>query len=145
MRTSTEYIVVHCSDSKAGQTHVDVKVIDQWHRQRGWLMVGYHYVITRLGVLQTGRKLDVAGAHVAGHNHHSVGICLVGGRGDNEKPQDNFTPDQFNILHALLKDLRALYPKAKIVGHWELDPKKACPVFDIKKFLLDRPELEVKA
>ena len=34
-------IVVHCSDSAWGSA----KVIDQWHRDRGWRMIGYHYVI----------------------------------------------------------------------------------------------------
>lgn len=143
MRKSTDYIVVHCSASQAKATWVDAKVIDGWHRQRGWLSIGYHYVITRFGVVQKGRDLDVAGAHVQGKNHCSVGVCLVGGVADDGKsPENNFTPDQMTVLHALLRDLRKLYPKAKIVGHWELDPKKTCPNFDIKKYLLDHPDLE---
>ncbi len=142
MRKATNYIVVHCSASPASATHVDVKEIDRWHRKKGWLMVGYHFVITRDGMLQKGRQLDQAGAHVAGYNHESVGVCLVGGTKEDWKtPEDNFTPRQMEVLHALLRELRGAYPQARIVGHWELDPKKACPVFDIKKFLADRPEL----
>jgi N-acetylmuramoyl-L-alanine amidase len=142
MRKTTNYIVVHCSASPANAAHVDAKEIDRWHRKRGWLMIGYHYVITRDAVLQKGRDLDKAGAHVAGHNHESIGICLVGGtEADWKTPEDNFTPQQMETLYRLLLELRGLYPLARIVGHRELDPKKACPVFDIKKWLTSHPDL----
>ena len=142
MRKVTNYIVVHCSASPADATHVDVKEIDRWHRKRGWLMVGYHFVITRDGTLQKGRDLDKAGAHAAGHNHESIGVCLVGGtKADWKTPEDNFTDRQMAVLHSLLLELRKLHPGAAIVGHWELAPKKACPVFDIKQFLADHPDL----
>ncbi|OQW34841.1 MAG: hypothetical protein A4E20_01305 [Nitrospira sp. SG-bin2] len=142
MREATNYIVVHCSASPASAAHVDAKEIDRWHRKRGWLKIGYHFVITRDAVLQKGRDLDAPGAHVQGHNHEAIGICLVGGTKDDWKtPEDNFTHRQLALLHVILKELRSFYPKANIVGHWELDPKKACPVFDIRKYLADRPEL----
>lgn len=141
-RKATNYIVVHCSASPANAVHVDAKEIDRWHRKKGWLMIGYHFVITRDGTLQKGRDLDAAGAHVAGHNHESIGVCLVGGtKADWKTPEDNFTDHQFDVLTAILRELRKMFPQAKIVGHWELDPKKACPVFDIKEFLDARPEL----
>ena len=141
-RKVTNYIVVHCSASPANATHVDAKEIDRWHRKRGWLMIGYHFVITRDATLQKGRDLNAAGAHAAGHNHESVGVCVVGGTKDDWKtPENNFTARQFDVLTAILRELRSVFPAARIVGHWELDPKKACPVFDIKKFLADRPEL----
>jgi len=142
MRKATNFIVVHCSASPAAAIHVDAKEIDRWHRQRGWLMIGYHYVITRDAATQKGRDLDAAGAHVAGHNHESVGICLIGGtKNDWKTPEDNFTDQQFQALHSLLLELRRLYPAARIVGHCELDPKKACPAFDIRSWLAARPEL----
>src|SRR5690349_2767889 len=115
VRKATNYIVVHCSASPASAVHVDAKEIDRWHRKRGWLKIGYHYVITRDAVVQKGRDLDKAGAHVAGHNHESVGVCLVGGTKDDWKtPEDNFTPTQLFALLLVLQDLRSFYPKAKI-------------------------------
>lgn len=142
MRKATNYIVVHCSASPASDVHVNAKEIDRWHRKKGWLKIGYHFVITREAVLEKGRDLGAAGAHVAGHNHESIGICLVGGLAEDRKtPQDNFTEDQYTTLRALLCELRDLYPRAKIIGHWELDPKKACPVFDIRGWLAARPYL----
>ena len=35
-------IILHCSDSEWGSA----SVIDQWHKERGWTEIGYHYVIT---------------------------------------------------------------------------------------------------
>lgn len=36
-------------------------------------------MIRRNGVVEEGRPIEQSGAHVAGHNHDSIGICLVGG------------------------------------------------------------------
>jgi N-acetylmuramoyl-L-alanine amidase len=142
VRKATNYIVVHCSATKASATKVDAKEIDRWHRQRGWLMIGYHFVITRDAILQKGRELNAAGAHVAGHNHESIGVCLVGGISDDGSPEDNFTKEQKEVLLAILRELRAVYPKARIIGHYELEPKKACPSFNVQEWLKDKPELK---
>ena len=77
-RKSTMYIVIHCSQTKPSMD-IGAKEIDRWHRERGWLKIGYHKVITRKGEVQNGRGIDEIGAHVRDHNHHSIGICLVGG------------------------------------------------------------------
>lgn len=34
-------IIINCSDSDWG----DAEVIDEWHRERGWDGIGYHYII----------------------------------------------------------------------------------------------------
>lgn len=142
VRKQTDLIVIHCSASPASGTHVDVKEIDRWHRKKGWLKIGYHYVITRDAVLQVGRKQQEVGAHVAGHNHRTLGVCLVGGTTHDWKtPEDNFTPQQKDVLYALLLRLRDEYPAARIVGHKDLDPRKTCPVMDLKAFLRERPGL----
>jgi N-acetyl-anhydromuramyl-L-alanine amidase AmpD len=108
-------------------------------------MIGYHFVITRDATLQKGRELNAAGAHVAGHNHESIGVCLVGGISNDGSPEDNFTKEQKDVLLAILRELREVYPKARIIGHYELEPKKACPSFNVQQWLKDKPELkEVK-
>ena len=108
--------------------------IDQWHRQRGWLKIGYHYVIQRNGTLETGREEDAVGAHVKGHNHDSIGICLIGGVNAENVAENNFTDEQFTTLNQLLTGLSNKYPDAAIVGHTDLDPKKACPSFNVEKW-----------
>lgn len=136
-RESTTKIVVHCADT---YDHMDIGAleIDQWHRSRGWLAIGYHFVIRRDGTVETGRPPRVEGAHVRGHNSDSIGICLIGGRGANKKPEDNFTFEQKTALKTVLEVLRCFYPEAQIVGHYQLDDGKACPSFDIPEYLIKR-------
>lgn len=132
-RAKTKYIVVHHSATKRSQD-IGVKEIRQWHKAKGWSDIGYHYVIRRNGILETGRTLDQAGAHVQGHNHHSIGICLVGGLSDDGKDAEyNYTADQISTLIKILRNANAAFPSAEIVGHRDLDRKKPeCPAFDVK-------------
>ena len=83
------------------------------------------------GSVQTGRPLDMIGAHCANHNRHSIGICYVGGLAtDGKTPKDTRTEAQKTALRQLLERLRKDYPKALIVGHRDLNPMKSCPCFD---------------
>lgn len=129
--TAVEHIVVHCADTPAIMD-VGAKEIDQWHREKGWLCIGYHYVIRRNGTLEVGRPETKMGAHVKGHNSTSIGICLVGGRGPEGEPENNFTIAQMNTLRQLLESLEESYPDAQLVGHRDLAPGRACPCFDVQ-------------
>lgn len=128
-------IVVHCSATPENMD-IGAKEIDQWHRQRGYLKIGYHYVIRRNGERETGRPEAEPGAHARGWNHRSIGVCLVGGTlFDKKTPDDNFTVDQWDELKALLLELRTRYPGADIVGHGDLPGvNKACPSFDVERW-----------
>lgn len=61
---------------------------------------------------------------------------------------NNFTPAQFAALKQLLKQLKAGYPAAQILGHRDLSPDKngdgkispnewlkTCPCFDVRAWL----------
>lgn len=136
-RKDTTHIVVHCSATKAEQD-IGVRDIDRWHRQRGFLRIGYHYVIRRDGTVEIGRDKREIGAHVSGANQTTLGICLVGGVNANDiaKAENNFTPEQFAALKMLLLELRKDYPAAAIVGHRDMPGvKKACPSFDVKEWV----------
>lgn len=126
-------IIVHCSYTKPNQD-IGRKEIDRWHRQRGFLGIGYHYVIRRDGSIETGRPLERAGAHAVGHNADSVGICMVGGKSHAGNPTNNFTEEQFESLEVLLGDLKAVYPIKEIIGHYDVNPQKSCPCFDVRKW-----------
>jgi len=119
---------------------IGVREIDKWHRQRGFLKVGYHFVIRRNGIIEEGRNIDMPGAHVRGFNHRSIGVCLVGGmapkvKGEEQRAECNYTPEQWNSLRGLLVELQEKYPDTEIVGHNELDNRKECPVFDVQMYL----------
>ena len=55
MRKKTDYIFIHCSATKPSMD-VDAKEIDRWHRARGFLKIGYHFVIKRDGTKEIGRE-----------------------------------------------------------------------------------------
>ena len=57
MRQETKYIVIHCSQTRPSQK-IGAKEIDRWHRERGWLKIGYGKVIKRDGTVEQGRGDD---------------------------------------------------------------------------------------
>ncbi|MGI9277950.1 MAG: N-acetylmuramoyl-L-alanine amidase [Endozoicomonas sp.] len=135
-RNTTNLLVVHCSDTPADMD-IGAGHIRDWHViDNGWSDIGYHYVITRDGSIQPGRPLDKVGAHVRGHNHNSVGICLVGGMGTRGQPEPNYTPEQYTALSILLPGLQTLYPEATVQGHRDFPGvDKDCPCFDVVEWL----------
>lgn len=127
-----DLIILHCTDTPPYR-NVTVSDIRQWHKSKGWSDIGYHYVIYLDGTVHEGRDVDVVGAHCEGRNLHSVGVVYVGGRADDNKTYtDTRNAAQKASLRALLKELRGLYPNAKICGHRDF-ANKACPCFDAKK------------
>ncbi len=154
-------IVIHCSASPNGDTlfrgkagdvgcQTPVQLIDEWHAKRGFhrdqaarvrynpslRAIGYHYVIYRNGGISTGRDVEEIGAHVAGFNQKSLGVCLVG--------TDRYTPTQWQSLADLVGALRKRYPDSRVTGHRDLSPDQnangivekfewltTCPGFDV--------------
>jgi N-acetylmuramoyl-L-alanine amidase len=133
------HIVVHCSAEPHGRK-TRAKDIDVWHRQRGFIRLGYHYVIPVDGTVETGRPLSMAGAHVEGHNKTTIGICLVGGLDPKtRKPSAAFAPVQFAALERLIRELREKFPKADVLGHRDFPGvAKDCPSFDVRPWAMAR-------
>lgn len=134
MRNINE-IIIHCSATKPNMD-IGVAQIRDWHvKGNGWADIGYHFVIRRDGILEIGRPIATAGAHCKNHNANSIGVCLVGGIDIAGKPADNFTEAQYTRLKSLLTRLQREHPTiTKITGHNEY-ANKACPCFDVYKFL----------
>ena len=129
-------IIVHCSATPEGKpfTADDIR---KWHTTpkdkggRGWRDIGYHYVIHLDGSVHKGRSEEMQGAHCAGYNSFSIGICYIGGlAADGKTPKDTRTPRQKEALVNLINDLKARYPEAEVSGHNNLSRYKACPSFD---------------
>lgn len=131
-RKETNAIFVHCAATKPSQD-VGVREIRQWHKEKGWLDIGYHFVIRRDGTVEAGREQSAVGSHVANYNHDSVGVCLVGGIDDKGKFAANFTPAQMQSLRSLLVELKVQYPGSVLRAHHDVAPK-ACPSFDLKRW-----------
>lgn len=125
-------IVVHCTATEEGEDY-SVEWIRKVHKSKGYSDIGYHYVIYRDGSLHVGRNINLVGAHARGFNTGSIGVVYVGGcpKGDLKHNKDTRTPQQKETLLHLLKDLRKMYPHARIVGHKDLNAT-GCPSFDAK-------------
>lgn len=129
---SINEIIVHCSATAEGKDFT-VEQIRQWHLQRDFNDIGYHYVIYRDGSIHKGREESKIGAHCKGHNNHSIGVCYIGGcAADGKTPKDTRTNAQKKALLELLRELKKKYPKASIHSHKDY-ANKACPSFDATK------------
>ena len=126
-----KYIMLHCSDTAPGHD-VGAEDIDRWHRQQGWQMIGYHYVVRLNGEIETGRPLfmKAAACKKADCNECGIHICYIGGRNAKGETADTRTEQQHAALYRLIRQLRQKFPRAKIVGHRDFDKGKACPCFD---------------
>jgi N-acetylmuramoyl-L-alanine amidase len=118
-------IILHCSASGIA-SHDNIQTIANWHTERGFLDIGYHYVIVKNGSVYEGRPLEAVGAHCRGQNHDSVGICLTG--------LDYFTSEQFSSLRDLVKHLLSRFnlTSDRVRLHSQYDTKKTCPNFTLK-------------
>jgi len=128
-------IIIHCSATPEGR-NLDFEACHYEHvHHRRFKDIGYHFYITRDGDIHRGRPIEQIGAHCKDHNAHSIGVCYEGGLSADGVPKDTRTMKQKGAMLALLRELRAIVPKALIVGHHDLNPLKACPCFNaVKEF-----------
>ena len=127
-------IIFHCAATPEGR-EFDRSDINAWHKQRGWSMIGYHYVILRNGTIQEGRPIGMVGAHCEGHNTGTIGIVYIGGlTADGKKPKDTRTPEQISAALGLVSALKEKFKIGRRVrGHNEYNKGKACPSFNVAK------------
>jgi hypothetical protein len=131
-------LIVHCSDSP-DERDIGRAEIEEWHRTRFAgvdidgvrVHVGYHYIIRRDGTVEVGRPEKYVGAHVAGHNANSIGICWIG--------RSHIDPRQKEALLTLLYALMNKYAltEKKVYGHKEFNPGKTCPNLDMNSIRYD--------
>lgn len=119
-------IFIHCSASDV-KSHDNLETIRKWHvEENKWSDVGYHYFITKDGVIHNARPVEKIPAAQKGHNKGSIAICLSG---NNE-----FTEKQFKSLYVVCLDISKEYAhKIKIFGHKDVETSKSCPNFEVKE------------
>ena len=124
-------IVIHHSASDSG----GAVRIDQWHRQRGWDELGYHFVVgngtdTRDGQIEVGPRWTSQkhGAHTKTddefYNQHGIGICLVGNF-DNYAPSELQMQSLAKLVSYLCREYRI--PASQIYTHGGVTHKTDCP------------------
>lgn len=129
MKRDITELIIHCTATPTGR-ECSLSEVEYWHRLQGMKCIGYHYLIHLDGTVDTGRPLDMVGAHCKGHNAKSIGIAYVGGTDKYDKPMDTRTPAQCEALRKLVADLLQQFPKATVHGHNEFSDKQ-CPCFDV--------------
>lgn len=123
-----EAVVIHTAahgNVETGEQYdTSAKQIDAWHRERGWNGIGYHWVVRRSGKVEQGRPESRVGAHVAGHNAQTIGICLSG-HGD----LGSATAKQWDALVQLVARIAKDYSlsRSSILPHNYFTNAKTCP------------------
>lgn len=128
-------IILHCSGTPDGKDFT-IDDITQWHKERGFKTIGYHYVVYRDGTVHKGRPVEQIGAHCEGYNKNSIGVCYIGGlMTDGKTPKDTRTVEQKEALYQLCYDLMDKYNLGMEDIHCHNEyAKKDCPCFKIVKF-----------
>jgi N-acetylmuramoyl-L-alanine amidase len=123
-------IVIHCSATREDKDYPFVQLKND-HRLRGFTTVGYHRYIKKDGSVFVGRPFTSMGAHVAGHNKNSIGICYEGGLSKVGVAKDTRTDLQKKNMNLILSGLLTQLVKAgcdvqkiRITGHRDLSPDK---------------------
>lgn len=140
-----ENLVIHCTATKQSR-EVTRKDIEQWHLvERGWSRLGYSDMIHQDGSLENLTPFDTDDEvdynemtwGVKGINSISRHVVYCGGVGDDGKPLDTRTKAQINSLLIYLRYTVLRHPNIKIAGHNQFTKGKACPSFNVPKFLHD--------
>ena len=125
---SVKLLVIHCSATRCNRPFSVESLIATGIARFG--QPSYHYYIRRNGAVVPILPENLRGAHARHYNSCSLGICYEGGLNENGRSADTRTETQKAAMFALLKDLTAEYPDARIIGHRELPHvAKDCPCF----------------
>jgi len=131
-------VVIHQTDTPQTASNAATLIaIDRYHREvMKWSKIGYHRVIFKDGEWLKGRLDSEVGAHVAGHNADSIGICLVGKGPALPVGIGYMTAEQWATLLALCESFHRAYgvPWEHFVGHREFpNVAKSCPGFEVSE------------
>lgn len=138
-----EEIIIHHSLTSDNQILSDIEAIRKYHIETNkWKDIAYHFVIESVAnttkenkiELITARPINIEGSHCIGHNHNSIGVCLIGNF-------DLVTPSEemINVLvNRCLKPYMEIFhiPVVDVKGHREImRDGRTCPgkLFDLDK------------
>lgn len=117
-RAATDMLVIHHSN---GGNDVDFSAerIHAMHLNIGYSGAGYHFIIRKNGTVELARPEWAVGAHAAGENYHTIGICLSGDF-SIALPAVEQINSLAELIHDLCRDYHIPCDREHIVGHCDL-------------------------
>lgn len=122
-RHTTNRIVLH----HTGGADIDAyaEQIHQWHLEKDYAGIGYHFVIRKSGEIERGRPVWAIGAHAYGANNDSIGIHISGEFTYNA-PTDAQIESAALLIANLCEDYNIPLDREHVIGHREVTPTD-CP------------------
>jgi hypothetical protein len=134
--TSLRTIVLHHSASSRDGT--TLKRIDTWHRDRGFIRVGYHYVIEGDGTIRYGRPLEMIPAAQLGRNRGTIAVCVTG---NNLRDTEQWSAVQRSSVRHLVRSIRTVLGRPlPVLGHRDVadpDHPTECPGVSVEEVFPD--------
>jgi N-acetylmuramoyl-L-alanine amidase len=141
-------LIIHCSATREGQKNITPKVVDGWHtlpkpRGRGERVNPYNVII---GLENTVwfrpwnqdkwlNRTEVSWGS-AEYNICSFNICYTGGMNKQfTKAKNTLTQYQDSMLWVIVCDFKKQFPFGFVIGHNQINKKKACPSFSVPKWI----------
>lgn len=143
-KRNIKFIVIHCTATQQEATIESIK--KYWKEVKGWKDVpGYHYIIKADGDVVKLLEENKNSYGVYAHNSECISISYIGGIDKTGKPTDTRTRSQETAMFDKIVELTERYPKAQVIGHRDFPGVvKACPSFDVKKWLANyTPDLDI--
>lgn len=148
MKQELQYLVIHCTATPAGR-EVTSDDIRRWHTDpppagRGWSQVGYTDLFHINGGVERLVDNNEDGFvddwevtnGVAGFNSVCRHIVYAGGMtADMSAPMDTRSQMQKDAMKKYVQSFMFKFPGARVIGHRDLNPDKACPSFDVGQWL----------
>ena len=110
------YIIIHHTAAE----EKDTEQIRQYHLSKGWIDIGYNYVIEKSGKIVEGRSLLIPGAHCNndGMNDRGIGIAAIGNFNLHVISQV-----EYNSLLLIIRQVMAEFgiPVKNVLGHKEVE------------------------
>lgn len=116
-RGSTRRIILHHAEASS----CTPQQIHQWHKANGWSGAGYHFLVRKDGTVYSLRPEWALGAHAAGNNYDSLGICFEGAY-----MRETMGQTQIDAGRELVAYLKAKYGVSKVQAHRDVCPTD-CP------------------
>ncbi|MGH7481350.1 MAG: peptidoglycan recognition protein family protein [Longimicrobiales bacterium] len=128
-----ELVIVHHSwrphlDAWASpeEEAASVRGIERFHAvENGWAGIGYQWLACQSGRIYEGRGWDRSGAHTAGYNSVSVGICLL--IDGNAHSPTSEAMDAIELVIRAGVDTGHLERRYQVRGHGDYAEHKRCP------------------